>query len=752
MPPIESDDPSRTSLLDDQRRRWQSGERFLVEMYLQRYPYLREDPQFLLELIEQELNLRQDLGETFGVEEYLGRFPEVADACRRLFDARARLNTEQPTTPVEPPSAPVEPARDPTRRPKSASWPNIPGYEIEEFIDRGGQGDVYRARHLRLDRVVALKILRSGTGDDENLLARFQREAKLSARLDHPHIVRVYDCEEHDGRLYLSMELLEGGSLKEYVRPQDPLVPEQAAQLLITLASAIQYAHEQGIVHRDLKPGNVLYTREGTPKVTDFGLARRLQPDATELTKTRTILGTAHYMAPEQAAGQGKHATAATDVYGLGAILYAVLTGEPPFDGEDWLDILIQVRTIPVIPPRQKRATVPVRLEQICLKCLEKEPAKRYPTAAALADDLRRFLEGGAPVGAGDTGEFRIDAPSAGQLLQPHEASNTVSSAVITVDPSGDAISLRVAAQRYPKIPGYEILEEIGRGGMGVVYKARQLSLNRIVALKTILHAGFSGGQELARFRREAETVASLNHPNIVHVYDFAEFDGVPYFAMEHVEGGSLMMRLKVLPQPSLAAEVIEQVARTMGFVHERRILHRDIKPANILLASAEKWEPVGPKRQAELRGNGVVKITDFGLLRPPTGDELEIEGSIMGTPSYMSPEQASGRGKDVCPASDVWSMGATLYESLTGQPPFRKASVIDTIMAVINEDVLPLRQLRRDIPHVLEAICLKCLRKDPAKRYANGTELADDLRRFLEGRPTGAYPTFWGRLFSWGR
>jgi serine/threonine protein kinase len=780
---------SHPDMLLDQCRRWRAGERRLVEAYCNRWPRLLADPEKLLALIANEARLRQERGETPALLDYLERYPAQADGLRQMFATMrtaqapdAVPNTPSRPQPAPPPfEAPAEPQRQDRARGPSA--PAIPGYEILEHIESGGQGDVYQARHLRLERVVALKVLRANGDEDSQQLARFHREGRLSARLDHPNIVRIYDYSEHEGRLYFSMEFLEGGSLRSRLRREGPLDPRQAAELLATLADAVQHAHDLGIVHRDLKPSNVLFTRDGKPKVADFGLAKQTHTDATKLTQTRTILGTASYMAPEQAAGRGKNATPASDVYALGAILYELLTGRPPFDGDDWLDVIIQVRTLPPVPPRQQRSGVPPALDELCLRCLEKEPARRPPSAAALAAELRRFLAGPTAFGEEKVCFVQDNPPperSTDEYLAPEaspeinettdpppsgEADGASSLPRFTAVSAGDhtvgsasgvleggAGAPDLTGENRWTIPGYEILGEVGRGGMGVVYRARQLSLDRIVALKTILRAADVDDQ-WARLRTEAQTVASLHHPNIVQVYDLSVHAGCHYIVMEYVERGSLQPFLGSKPQPPAeAALLVEQVAGAMALAHQRGVIHRDIKPANILLGN----EPHGA--QAAGRGSrallnpcyGVPKITDFGLVRR-IWDTAEQEGMILGTPSYMSPEQATGRNQDIGPQADVWSLGATLYEMLAGRPPFQGPSPFDLITQVITDEPAPVRQSQRKVPRVLEAICMKCLQKERSKRYASAAELADDLRRFREGRSTVACPSFWHRIFPWG-
>lgn len=270
--------------------------------------------------------------------------------------------------------------------------PSVPGYQIEGVLSRGGMGVVYRARQVGLDRPVALKMILAGSHAGPALIERFRREALAVARLQHPHVVQIFEIGEHEGRPFFTMELVEGGPLSRRIAatPQ-PVRP--AAQLVQTLAHAVHAAHGRGVIHRDLKPANVLLAEDGTPKVADFGLAKPLEDDASQ-TRTGEVVGTPSYMAPEQAAGRSKEVGPATDVYALGAILYELLTGRPPFRGESSWDTMQQVLTSEPVPPARLRPGLSRDLETICLKCLAKEPARRYASAEALADDLRRFLAG----------------------------------------------------------------------------------------------------------------------------------------------------------------------------------------------------------------------------------------------------------------------------------------------------------------------------------------------------------------------
>lgn len=254
---------------------------------------------------------------------------------------------------------------------------------------------------------------------------------------------------------------------------------------------------------------------------------------------------------------------------------------------------------------------------------------------------------------------------------------------------------------------------------MGVVYKAREQDLNRVVALKMVRAGSQASPEDLARFQSEAEAVAALSHLNIVQIYHVGEHDGQPFFTLEYCSGGSLADQLERNPLPARqAAELMERVARGVAFAHLNGIIHRDLKPGNVLLQS-----------------DGIPKVTDFGLAKKvESTDDLTQTGAVLGTPSYMSPEQAEGQGKRVGPAADVYALGAILYKCLTGRPPFQAASPMDTMIQVLERDPAPPRLLNPSVPYELEVICLKCLEKRPENRYPSADAVADDLRRYLNG------------------
>jgi serine/threonine protein kinase/WD40 repeat protein len=336
---------------------------------------------------------------------------------------------------------------------------------------------------------------------------------------------------------------------------------------------------------------------------------------------------------------------------------------------------------------------------------------QRVETLLRAHQDARHFLQALIPSVRSLTGDETLDTPRA--YDQAFEATH------------GPSDHTRIDELVAPTVPGYELHGEVGRGGMGVVYKARQLDLNRIVALKMVLAGSHAGSIDLVRFHAEAEVAANLQHPNIVQVHAVGRHAGLPYLSLEYVEGGTLSQRLNGVPQkPQAAVALIEILARAVQHAHDHGIVHRDIKPSNILMTA-----------------DGKPKIADFGLAkRVECGTGMTQTGAILGTPSYMAPEQAESK-KDIGPAADIYALGAILYEMLTGRPPFQALTPVDTIMQVIVDEPVPPRRLQPKLSRDLETICLKCLQKKPSQRYLSAQALADDLSRFQDGRPILARP-----------
>ncbi len=323
----------------------------------------------------------------------------------------------------------------------------------------------------------------------------------------------------------------------------------------------------------------------------------------------------------------------------------------------------------------------------------------------------------GSQTGSGTVPAGQSPASKGPTIRYPGSRGDKTESTSNAVDSKGN---------RLPVITGYELLGELGRGGMGVVYRARQKGLGRMVALKMVLNNQASQ-EELDRFMLEAQAVALVEHPNIVQIYDVGEYNMLPYFSLEFVDGGPLDKKLNSEPQdPMFTGQVMAKLCRAMGYAHSKKILHRDLKPANVLLTKG-----------------GEPKITDFGLAKQMDApDEGHTKaGSIMGTPSYMPPEQAEGKAKDLTNRADIYSLGAILYEFITGRPPFKGRTLLETLQHVRTKEPVPPVQLQPSVPPDLQTICLKALEKDPAKRYPTAEEMAEDLECYLKGDPIKARP-----------
>ncbi|MFO0967667.1 MAG: protein kinase [Gemmataceae bacterium] len=381
----------------------------------------------------------------------------------------------------------------------------------------------------------------------------------------------------------------------------------------------------------------------------------------------------------------------------------------------------------------------PSQLEDLLADRLRESAAaveEHVETCGACQAELERLAAAAAPSQAilSET-SLGLDRKPGGMrdlLLRLQQAPPEGNVTTILAGPPGDGPAA------FPALPGYELEAEVGRGGMGVVYRARQLGLQRVVAIKMLLHAGQASPEALARFRVEAEAVARLEHAAIVQIHEIGEQDGRPFLALEFVGGGNLAQRLQGVPQRGAdAAEMVETLARAIDRVHAGGIVHRDLKPANILLTV-----------------DGRPKVSDFGLAKLTTGGSDQTRsGAILGSPSYMAPEQASGKSGDAGPAVDIYALGAILYEMLTGRPPFRGETVTETLRQITTQEPVAPRRLQPSVARDLDTICLKCLEKDPRRRYPTALALAEDLRRFRANEPIVARPAgVPRRVWKWAR
>jgi serine/threonine protein kinase len=453
-------------------------------------------------------------------------------------------------------------------------------YRIYDEIGQGSVATVYLAKDLERNRVVALKVIHPELAEESQFARRFRREAKLLTKLDSPHIIKVLDYGSDEGVDFIALEYMEGRTLSVILEEEGALEVEWALSLARQVAQGLAHADGVGIVHRDIRPANVMVASSGLVKIMDFGIARGA--DLSRLTATG-ILGSPHYLSPEQA--EGEEVDIRSDIYSLGITLFEMLT-------------------------------------KLVKRCLAKDPEERFRTLGELMeaiDETLRGSEGKTPPG--------MEAALVGQTLGQ-----------------------------------YRLMERIGRGGMATVYKAYQPSLDRYVAVKVLPTYLAQDPDFAARFRREARAIARLNHPHILPVHDFGQEGELSYIVMRYVEGGTLK---KMLGRPlalDRVVDILAQVGDALDYAHQQGVIHRDVKPANVLMDQG-RW----------------AFLSDFGLAKMAAASvQLTKTGVGLGTPAYMSPEQAQGKPVDA--QSDIYSLGIMLFEMLTGQVPFDA----DTPLAVL--------------------------------------------------------------------
>jgi eukaryotic-like serine/threonine-protein kinase len=379
-------------LREELKHNWKTGERTRVEDLLAKWPQAKIPEEGILDLIYQEIVVREEMGDQTALEEYQQRFPALETALQRQFALHQMLKNSQLANFAEPANATVTFKQSiySAAEQSLALGAKIRHYQLEGKLGEGAMGIVFKARDEQLQRTVALKLMKGQEHASKDQLHRFRVEAELLAQLQHPNIVQIFEIGDHEGTSFFAMEYVAGTTLQQQVR-EHPLIPIEAARLVHLLAEAMHAVHQRGIIHRDLKPSNVLLSTEQIPKITDFGLARQGQSDVTV---SGVIMGTPSYMAPEQAMGELDRIGPAADVYALGAILFELLTGRAPFRGATVpLTLQMVVHNDPPAP-RSLQPGIPRDLETICLKCLQKDPTKRFASALALAEDLQRFMRG----------------------------------------------------------------------------------------------------------------------------------------------------------------------------------------------------------------------------------------------------------------------------------------------------------------------------------------------------------------------
>jgi serine/threonine protein kinase len=589
----------------------------------------------------------------------------------------------------------------------------IVGHRLEGLLGQGGMGVVYRARHVQLDRVRALKLLPPQLARDGAFRERFEREWRLAASIEHPNIVEVLDAGEADGHLYIVMRMIAGPDLARLISAEGPLPPDRLLHVFEQISDALDAAHSQGLVHRDVTPRNILVGADDHAYLVDFGVARTTATKG--LTKTGFFVGNLDYAAPEQI--EGKPIDGRADIYALGGVLYTCLTGHAPYERESDVQLMYAHLHDPPPVPSLVRPDIWPTVDAVVEKAMAKSADDRYASCRELVTALRSALR----------------PPKRETVLASQEARSTVVAATGVETENGEPgkAAMRPAGRltQGDRIGDYRIERRIGHGGMGVVYLAERPRLGGSVALKILSEELAADERFRDRFVRESQMASSLDHPNIIPVYDAGDADGVFYISMRYVDGPSLKSLLESETlEPMRALSLLAQVGSALDAAHEHGLIHRDVKPANILVASG------GASEFGEH-----IYLTDFGVSkRVESHSGLTGTGQFVGTLSYAAPEQIEG--KPVDRRADIYALGCVLYEMLVGKKPFERENDVAVLWAHVTEPPPRLTDERPDLPKGLDAVVQQALAKAPDERYPSCRELVADARAALL-KPTAGLP-----------
>ncbi len=604
-------------------------------------------------------------------------------------------------------------------------------YQLQRVLGQGLCTAAYLARMDDTELDVVVRVLRPELATQPRVRTDFHDLTKKSVQFVHQNLVLTREARAFPDRgIYFAVrDYIDGVTLQKVLEGGKRFTPLQVVQIVRQLLGALMPVHQRGLAHGAIKPSNIFLRGSdqvilGDPSVPIHGLGVTLDRLCYDY----------RYVAPESLRGASPGPPA--DLYSIGCVAYELLCGEPPFVADSYQELTVRHLRDDIIPVSQRGQ--PPCWEEYLRWLLARDEKDRFADIYQAGEELLRVQQIVTPATPSVAAAPLLRDASLQQYqsrvsIVPFEPGKTVDEAA-PINPE----TLKSAG--LPQIPGYEVLEILGRGGMGVVYKARHLLLNRVVAIK-VLPLGVTAADSLSRFHREAQSVAGLTHPNIVRVYDLGQFQGQWFISLEYVEGGTLseVVRQGPLP-PQRVAELMLDLARAIHHAHQHGIIHRDLKPSNVLLDSS-----------------GLAKIGDFGLAKSLEQPEMKLTmvGQIMGTPAYMAPEQATGKAGYATPQSDIYSLGTIFYEMLTGSSPFKAESVGQMLMKVMLEPPTPPHQLNPNVDRQLEIMCLKCLEKDPARRYQTAQALADELAAWLRGEAPVGVPvpeppvSLWKRLFQ---
>ncbi|MEM7331607.1 MAG: protein kinase [Chloroflexota bacterium] len=556
-------------------------------------------------------------------------------------------------------------------------------YDIKHSIGFGGFATVYLAYDSRLKRDIALKVMSEHLLQDPIFYERFMREVKTIAGLEHRAIVPIYDSDVHNQKPYLTMRYMRGGTLWDRLKDEGKLPLDEVVRITSRLAAGLDYAHSQQIVHRDIKPANILLDREGMPYLSDFGIARR--NTTNPITKKNALVGSLPYMSPEQL--KNEQILPQTDVYQFGVMMFELLTGRHPFIAEDVVAYLYLHTKEPIPSIHEVNPDLPAEVDEIIYKALAKDPLVRYESLSQIANDL---IE-----------------------LAGKETTLTLKSSIQNLSKVTDA----------ERFPGYEIVREIGRGHIGIVYLVKHLETNAELALKAIPHELLDDPKAIKHLRHQATIIPDLKHDAIVPVQEYrvGERSGRPYLVMDYMSGGNLGKVLSRKTPVSLvkAIQMIRRLALAMNEAHEAGIYHGDIKPSNILFDDQNR-----------------PYLVDFGLnlvLNHVT--ILTVSETAVGSPAYKAPER--WLNQESSPSTDIYQLGVILFQLLTGQHPFKAEGMTDYQDQHINSPVPSATALNDDLPPSIDPFFAKAMAKKPEERFQTAEQFVAALNAVQKDKET---------------
>ncbi|HEY3443812.1 MAG TPA: protein kinase [Paludibaculum sp.] len=565
-------------------------------------------------------------------------------------------------------------------------------YEIQAVLGEGGMGAVYRARDRELDRLVALKVIRAEFANHGEILRRFKQELILARQVTHKNVVRIFDLGVTDGLKFITMEYVDGRDLKSMLVKGGKMAPATAVKIIRQVLLGLQAAHNEGVVHRDLKPQNIMVDAQDRVYLMDFGIARSME--AAGMTRTGALMGTPDYMSPEQA--MGEKVDARSDLFSVGVILYEMLTGTQPYESLTVMGTLIKRTKEKATPVRELDPTLPQFLSDIVSRCLEISLERRYQDASEIVQDLDSST-------ASTSGSARL-----AQLQSGGGASG----------PRG----LLTPGSDFG--PRYRIEALLGEGGMGKVYKAFDRDLDRTVALKLVRPELAADPVSMDRLKQELLLASRVSQKSILRIHDLGDVGGTKFISMAFVDGEDLHQLISREGKLELerALTISKQLCRALDAAHAEEVVHRDLKPQNVLIDAA-----------------GTAYVSDFGLAKSlEAGAALVTRaGEIMGTPRYMSPEQAES--KPVDHRTDLYALGLIIYEMVTGDLPFRSDTVLQAMYQRVTQAPKNPKLLNPDLPDEIVSVIMRCLEKEPDARYQHARDILADLESGRAAKPAAA-------------